>query len=224
VVWQRDGDSSHFGRNVRATSISNFLCGLVTVRQLTGPQHLPILHLAILPCTVQSEAKCTARSCHILQMKLTNPSGISQCKCRQKYFVLKFADGWLRYVHVNWIRGTTIWTISVIPVTFSWWFVVNYGSPTSSPPGCIMRPAATFVNYFYTIKITQFRWLGVPLTVIFPRVAREPAHNKRCGLLPRKGWTPMFVNKVVFPSNGVHSPSSDVHTILYAKEVLKSLF
>jgi hypothetical protein len=37
----------------------------------------PDLHLAILPCTVQSEAKCTARSCHILQMTLTNPSGIS---------------------------------------------------------------------------------------------------------------------------------------------------
>lgn len=69
---------------------------------------------------------------------------------------------------------------------------------TRGPPGCIMRPAATFVNYFHTIKITQFRWFGIPLTVIFPRAARQPAHNNRCGLLPRKGWTPMFVNKVVF--------------------------
>jgi len=41
-------------------------------------------------------------------------------------------------------------------------------------------------------------WLGIPLTVIFPRAAREPAHNNRCGLLPRKGCTPMFVNKEVF--------------------------
>jgi len=41
-------------------------------------------------------------------------------------------------------------------------------------------------------------WLGIPLAVIFPRAVREPAHNNRCGLLPRKGCTPMFVNKVVF--------------------------
>jgi len=47
-----DGVPSHFGRNVRVTSIRNFLCGWVTVCQLTGPQHLPILHLAIPPGTV----------------------------------------------------------------------------------------------------------------------------------------------------------------------------
>jgi len=67
-------------------------------------------------------------------------------------------------------------------------------------------------------------WLGIPLTVIFQRAARKPAHNNRCGLLPRKGYTPMFVNKVVFLWNVLQSPSSDVQTILYAIEMLKSLF
>ena len=48
-----------------------------------------------------------------------------------------------------------------------------------------MRPAATFVNYVYTIKITQkFRWLGVPRTDMFLLAALEPAHYNGCGPLP----------------------------------------
>jgi len=31
----------------------------------------------------------------------------------------------------------------------------GHGSSTRVPPGCIMRPAATFINYAYTIKFTQ---------------------------------------------------------------------
>jgi hypothetical protein len=31
----------------------------------------------------------------------------------------------------------------------------SHGHPTCGPAGRIMRPAATFVNYLYTIKITQ---------------------------------------------------------------------
>jgi len=27
-------------------------------------------------------------------------------------------------------------------------------------------------------------WLGVPFIVVFPRAAREPAHNEGCGPLP----------------------------------------
>jgi hypothetical protein len=48
------------------------------------------------------------------------------------------------------------------------------------------QSAAIFVNYMYNIKITQqFKRLGIPLDVIFPRAAREPAHNNGCGpLLP----------------------------------------
>jgi hypothetical protein len=56
------------------------------------------------------------------------------------------------------------------------------GSPTQGPPGCIVRPAATFLNYAYTIKITQ-QFRGIPLIVIFARAAPEPAHNTRCGPL-----------------------------------------
>jgi hypothetical protein len=59
---------------------------------------------------------------------------------------------------------------------------LEHGSPKRGPPRWIMRPAATFVNYRYNIRITQeFRWLGISLVVIFPLVAREPAHNTVCG-------------------------------------------
>jgi len=62
--------------------------------------------------------------------------------------------------------------------------ILEHGYPTCSPPGGIMRPAATFVNCAYTIQITQqFRRLGIPLITIFPRAARGPAHNNGCGPL-----------------------------------------
>jgi hypothetical protein len=64
-----------------------------------------------------------------------------------------------------------------------------HGSPTSSPPDCIMWPVTTFVNYVYTIKITQmFRQLHIPL--IFPCMAHELAHNYGHGPSSSKGWTP----------------------------------
>lgn len=63
---------------------------------------------------------------------------------------------------------------------------------TRGQPVCIMRPAATFVNYLHNIKITKkLRLLARPLTVIFPRAGREPIHRKVHGPFPRKYWTPM---------------------------------
>jgi hypothetical protein len=51
-------------------------------------------------------------------------------------------------------------------------FVLNHGSPSHGPPDCIMQPAATFVNYVHTIKITQnFRQFGITLIVISSLVA-----------------------------------------------------
>ena len=32
---------------------------------------------------------------------------------------------------------------------------LKHGAPTRGPVCCIMQPAATFVNYVYTIRITQ---------------------------------------------------------------------
>jgi hypothetical protein len=59
---------------------------------------------------------------------------------------------------------------------------LHQGFPTDGPPGCIMWPAATFVNCVYTIKITQwFRRLGIPLIAIFPYATQEPANNNRHG-------------------------------------------
>ena len=41
-----------------------------------------------------------------------------------------------------------------------------------------------FVNCVCTVEITQyFRRLGIPLSIIFTRAAREPAHNNGCGPL-----------------------------------------
>ena len=66
-------------------------------------------------------------------------------------------------------------------------FKKNLRSWVSNP-----RPATTFANCVYTIKITdQFRRLGIPLIVICPRAALEPAHSKTCGSLPYKDWRPM---------------------------------
>jgi hypothetical protein len=71
--------------------------------------------------------------------------------------------------------------------------VLNHGSPTRSPPGCIMWPAATFVNHVYTIKITQkCMQLGIPLIVIFSLAAHKPADNNRCGPLPKNIGCPCF--------------------------------
>jgi len=47
------------------------------------------------------------------------------------------------------------------------------------------QPVATIVNYVCTIRITQqFGQLVIPLIVIFPRAAHEPAHSSGCGQLP----------------------------------------
>ena len=55
---------------------------------------------------------------------------------------------------------------------------LNLRSANRGPPGYIMRPAATFVNYVYSTRITQlFGRLGTPFIVIFLHAAREPAHN-----------------------------------------------
>jgi len=58
---------------------------------------------------------------------------------------------------------------------------LKHGSSTRGPPNRIVRPTTTFVNYVSTIKVTQsFRCSGVPLAVIFPRAASEPAPNNGC--------------------------------------------
>jgi len=41
-----------------------------------------------------------------------------------------------------------------------------------------LRPAATLVNCIHILQITKwFKRLPIPLTAIFSRAAREPAHN-----------------------------------------------
>jgi hypothetical protein len=49
---------------------------------------------------------------------------------------------------------------------------LKHGYPICGPPDCSMQPTVTFVSCVYTIKIHHsFRQLGIPLTVILPRVA-----------------------------------------------------
>ena len=69
VVWQQEGVLSHFGRNVRAISIRNFLCGWVHRGSANWSPTSPNITPCVFPCAVQSKVRCTARSCHILQMK-----------------------------------------------------------------------------------------------------------------------------------------------------------
>jgi len=60
-----------------------------------------------------------------------------------------------------------------------------------NPPGCIIQPGATVVNYVHTSKITQSKMLDIPLIVILHVVAHEQVHNNGCGPLPQKGWMPV---------------------------------
>ena len=72
---------------------------------------------------------------------------------------------------------------------------VRHGSPTRGQPVCIIRPAATFVRALCTeaaVSMTQqFRRSAIPLTVIMPRSALQPAQNNRRGPLPQKVCRPM---------------------------------
>jgi len=55
-----------------------------------------------------------------------------------------------------------------------------------------MVPAETWIICAYNIRITQqFRRLGEPIIVIFPRAACELAYNKGCDPLFYNFWTPM---------------------------------
>lgn len=67
-----------------------------------------------------------------------------------------------------------------------------HGYPTCGLTGdeCIFRPAATFVNYACTVKITQeFMPLITPLIVIFT-CGPKPVYINGCGRLPEKVGRP----------------------------------
>lgn len=85
----------------------------------------------------------------------------------------------------QWICGQVWAQCSGDSGAFTLLLPLNYGFTTRGPPGCIMRPAATFINYVYNTKITQtFRRLDMPLTVIFISAAHKPTHNNGSGPLP----------------------------------------
>ena len=53
------------------------------------------------------------------------------------------------------------------------------GCPTRGQPGCTMRVVSTFVNYIYTIHITQqFRHLCVSLWPLYVRPANQSTGTK----------------------------------------------
>jgi len=55
------------------------------------------------------------------------------------------------------------------------------------PTACqfvLMLPKDRFVNCVYTVKISQqFKWLGIPYTVIFAHAVCKPAHSNERGPL-----------------------------------------
>jgi hypothetical protein len=60
---------------------------------------------------------------------------------------------------------------------------LGQGYPNCDPPGLVMRPAPTFLNYVRTVKIAQqLSRLNVPLTVTFTRAA---LYDGRCPLPPK---------------------------------------
>jgi hypothetical protein len=58
-----------------------------------------------------------------------------------------------------------------------------------------MRLATMFVNYAYSIKITQSGVLSVPLTVVFARAVYKSAQNMVFGSLLKKCLEFHFVSK-----------------------------
>jgi hypothetical protein len=75
-----------------------------------------------------------------------------------------------------------------------------HGSQTHSPPARIMWPMTTFVGcHIFTIKITrQFRQLGLPLTAVCLRAARQPSYKTQYGPLPLRGRRPLVYICIVF--------------------------
>ena len=70
--------------------------------------------------------------------------------------------------------------------------------PTWRPPGWVMWPMVTFVNYTYihAIYIIQkFRQLYTPLIVILTHTTREPDHNNDCGPLPKMAGHPWYLSR-----------------------------
>jgi hypothetical protein len=57
--------------------------------------------------------------------------------------------------------------------------LVWHGFSTHGLPGCIMRPAVTFVNYVLEKLRSN---LGGLVYHLFSNATREPAHNNECGL------------------------------------------
>lgn len=74
----------------------------------------------------------------------------------------------------------------------------NHGCPTRGPPSCLMRPTATFINYAYTVKSTEYFKLLRILLVIFPCAARGSALNNRCATSLR--LRPRILVPSIFPS------------------------
>jgi len=60
-----------------------------------------------------------------------------------------------------------------------------------------LRATRSCIHWVYAMKTTQyFKRLGIPLTAVFPRAAREPPHNNRCGPLLYKIWRSLLWSDV----------------------------
>lgn len=60
------------------------------------------------------------------------------------------------------------------------------GSSTLGPPSCVIPPAATFDNKCITQDLHNYCGSYLPLVVNSTRAARELAHNKIGGSLPKR--------------------------------------
>jgi len=95
----------------------------------------------------------------------------------------------------NWHHATTSWQYDVTHInsTEGAGNDLQQGCTTCRPPGCVTRPAATFLRK----SCTHYKnYPDIPLLVIFfKRVARKPAQNNGCGPLPKEAGYPWFAEK-----------------------------
>jgi len=71
-------------------------------------------------------------------------------------------------------------------------FLIQHRCLAHGPQHCIMWFLITFVNYVYTILITQFRWSGIPLIAMFTGVAQKSSTIRVVALCQKRLDSPWY--------------------------------
>jgi len=125
-------------------------------------------NLSSYACNVEDNKKGRRKRSSSYPYEGTHKEGLSKAQVLSQTAKLTTSSA----SHLHSTRGILFIILPII--LFSAW-VCNMWSAFSLLI-CIMQPVAIFVNHVHTIKSTQyFKQLDMPLTLIFPCVACEPA-------------------------------------------------